>query len=336
MKDLATMLTTDIARILALSLALAACGKSHENRRGPHGEEYTGDAVQTTTPTPSPATPTLPPTPNTGGGTDDPSPPDIPTPPAFDESTLRATSVHYYQWDTRLADLFSPVNATSQLCWPASLASEFEYLRTRIAAPVSQLPEIATGADKTATETRHFTTLCNTDKTAGTTVIQGVKCIDDYLKSAQLTADVEVSGVDAFWGTLGFYPAGTTSTEGPISPARLRAATAADASVLLLIGFYAKDANGAYKRSRGHFVTVGGFDYMNAWAEDRLSLRILNPAETPTGTTPEALFETVELKRLEADVALPKDVGFELMGRGFGDDGAKAFVESTIEFTVRP
>lgn len=259
--------------------------------------------------------------------------PPSPSPSPYDESMSRTVALHYYQWDAKLKDLFSPTTAVSQLCWPAALAAELEFRRTRPYAPFNALPVVSHGETKETDETRYFATLCKTDRAAGTTVIQGVACIDKHLKSAQITPAIQVAGVDAQWQDLNLFPQGVLAERGAVLLERLRKDLTEGRSVMLLIGFYTNDdRTGSLKRERGHFVSVTGFDFDRAWNEERLTLRIMNPAVKPQGTNPEDVYERVEVRRLADSVKAPKDVTFSVHGDGFGDGSRSSLLESAISF----
>lgn len=319
-------LSQRLALLLVLCLSPAACGESKKNDRGRGEREPPTPQAAVPPPSESPKPPPADP--------EDGVPPPVPTPPEFDEEAKRSAGLHYYQWDARLKDLFSPTTAVSQLCWPAALAAEMEWQRTKGDGALKALPELRRGPTKETDETRYFAGLCETDRETGTTVIQGVRCIDKHIKAAELSPSIHVGGIDAEWDRIGFFPDSVESTEGPIRLESLRRDVAAGKSVFLLVGFYSRDRSGALKRERGHFVAVTGFGYKNVWTDERQKLRIMNPAVEPSGSAASDVYEAVELSKTPAGEKVPTGVAYLLIGDGFSDGSLKAYVESSISFSA--
>ena len=321
-------LVVTLRGLLALSILIdiaIGCGPHAKRKQVRVPETGTEPSPQVTSPTP-PDQVALP-VPITAKET-----PDLPI-EEFDESSVRLGGQHYYQWDARLKDLFSPTTSVSQLCWPAALAAEMDYRRSRVASPFNALPEVGSGDHKAPDEIRYFTRLCETDRDIGTTVIQGVRCIDKHLKASGLAPSIKVSGVDAQWQAFGLFPSGVTSSDGSIVPEILRHELQAGTSVLLLIGYYSRNAmSGALKRERGHFVAITGFAYRNEWGDERLDLHLMNPAVAPAGTAANDTYEAVELRKLPASANAPQDVKYELLGKGFGEGSRMALIESAVTF----
>jgi len=259
----------------------------------------------------------------------------------YDEKIDHSIKSLYYQSSPGLKDLFvDPENsATSMLCWPSALAYQAEAMRTRAAAPLSKLvdPSAAplTGAEAAHADIRHFATRCRVDLKAGTTVPQGVSCIDEYLKASGYKPEMAVVGLDAQWGVFGMFPTGTKSERRTATPDDVRAATRNGRGIIALVGFYAFDTTKArFERVKGHFVSMTGFGHRDVWGSDELTLEIVNPgtdyAPNPVGRNS----ERVKMKRFSPDpgVVMPENVAFSLQGPGFDTAPYTSFVESLIIF----
>ncbi len=251
------------------------------------------------------------------------------TPPKFDEQVDHTARLLYFQSELSLTDLFS-ANGSSQLCWPTTLSYVVDYLRTTHRPTFAKLesPDI-----------RAFATLCGTDRTTGTTLPQGVSCIDKLATEAGYPLSLEVTGLDAKWQAFGLFPQKTTVHEQSISPVDLRRALNAEQSVILFVGFYEIDeVHHTWTRIRGHFVAATGFGYQAAWKNDELSVTVVNPGvDYSLRPSPSLPGDVVDLRRItKTDLpALPPDVDFQISGPGFpATKSSIAVVESAIYFSL--
>lgn len=277
-------------------------------------------------------------------------PPVTPPPPPPEEPEGPAMSVNHayasadFQSSSLLKDLFANQDdpLSSQLCMPTTLAYEAEYQRLHRAAPLPQLKDPSAAelpkTEAAAADVRYFTTLCKTNLQVGTTVPQGVACIDAYYKEANLGLDATVIGVDAQWKSYGLYPELTVAEKRAVSVPDIRTALTRDASVIMLVGFYLKNANtGKYDRSKGHFLSVAGYDYDAALGDTEMSLTVVNPAQDYESATDGRVADKLNMKKiLGTDLPnFPEYTGFLLQGTGFEGTSYVTVVESIIVFAPK-
>lgn len=321
--------TWQLSLLLALQASWLACAQPRDTEDRRSSGDQPGEQARTPGTTPGTDTP--------GATTDSPSggqaAKDDVSSVVYDAHASHAVALNFYQAAPALKDLFA-TNGTSQLCFPAALSYSMEYQRSYRQPALSALPDVSESKGASAV-VRHFTTACKTDKSVGTTVLQGVSCIDEHYKAASLTPHIAVSGVDASWGRFGIYPKGVEARTGSITPDGLRKDVDADAGVILLIGFYKYDSETrTYKRERGHFVSLTGYGWDQEWGARELSLQIVNPGVDYSRRGDKDDFDRVRMVKVEKAESrkYPADVDYEVLGKGISDTGLRAFLETAITF----
>ena len=262
---------------------------------------------------------------------------------AYDDQVDHTVDLVYYKGDSRLFDLFSSA-ADSQLCWPAAMSYSMEYLRAYHQPAASNLPVPSPGdeAARSAGDIRYFTGLCKTSLQVGTTVPQAVACLESHMKAGGYTPSVQVTGLDAKWAAGGdYYPASMPVALRPVSTDDVRTDLKADLGVILLIGFYSYDTNtNTWHRTRGHFLTVTGYEYMNSWATNQITLTVVNPATDYVHRMGQPHYDHMHMQRFNPGQAHPGGTGFPenvaYQISDFPGTDLTVLVESAISFTALP
>jgi len=244
----------------------------------------------------------------------------------FDESLNFQPQLNLYNEASQLSDLFG--TRGSQLCAPVSLTHGFTYLRYPLGfsklLPVGDLDNDG-HSDSYRDKMRYFFNTCNTDKEIGTYYSQAIRCMKDYVQASGYKPYVYMIGPHSPEAPEG-YPIETNRHV--LSVNDLRAYVGNRLMVVMGIGWYTYNAaTGVYTREGGHFFNVYGYDYNQAWDQERIVLKVVNSWSNYSDRHPSEYFDNVTMTKLPNDgTTYPQETAYELRGPGF-DFTQRAFVE---------
>ncbi|MEO5667683.1 MAG: hypothetical protein ABIR96_06475 [Bdellovibrionota bacterium] len=244
----------------------------------------------------------------------------------FDETINFQPGLNLYVEAQRLNDIISEKG--SQLCAPIAITHGMTYLR--YAVPFANLKSVGDvdrdgTADTYGDKIRYFYDRCKTDRDGGTHYSDAMMCMREY---------IEESGYNSWAYMMGPHapdaPAGLPieSTRHVVKVDDIRASVGHGFLVLMGIGWYRLDpATNTWNREGGHFFNVYGYDWMNAWGNEKMSLHVVNSWINYEGRARENMFDTISMTRIAGEAGVPAEVGFELKGTGFDFTTHRAFVE---------
>lgn len=244
----------------------------------------------------------------------------------FDETLNFQPGLNLYNEAQTLTDLFGTKG--SQLCAPISITHGMTYLRypagfsrLRSVGDVDQDGVLDSYRDKI----RHFFAVCNTDREIGTRYRQTVACMREYIVESGYKAWVYMIGPHAVEAPEG---SPLESVQHVLQVDDVRATVGRGFLVLMGIGWYKWDAaSETWVREGGHFFNLYGYDWMQAWGNDKMRLHVVNSWVNYDGRATTAMFDTISMTKIPPEKGIPYETAFELKGTGFDFTTHRAFVE---------
>jgi hypothetical protein len=255
--------------------------------------------------------------------------------PGFDHQVYHELETTITQRNPLLKRLFGP-GGDSALCGPTTLANLMPYLRSSHvpAYPGLRLPSGLDAAGM-ARLVREFNNRCYTDPERGTSVADFVDCVGAYFR------DGGYAHPDVVW--IGDSP-GAGARRVPRA-SDVRAYLDAGYAVVVEVNWasFGSDdgattgaAAAPHWRYHGaHYIAVMGYEYDDAWGEQGIRLRIVDPEVDYSRRPSGARWDLARmLTRYSAGGKVyPPGVGYFLTGVGISDDrGHAAVVQSVVAF----
>jgi hypothetical protein len=252
---------------------------------------------------------------------------------SFDESVNFQPGVNLYYDASSLTDLISAHG--TQLCVPISITHGMTYLKYDAGfSSLAPIPDIDNDgqADTYKDKIRYFFKTCQTDINGGTHYHEAQACMQSYIQQSGYKAWSYIVGPHAINA-----PAGSplNSFQHNVRIEDVRAYVGHGLIVLMGVGWYQFNAvSNSYTRIGGHFFNVYGYDYMKAWGESHMTLKVVNSLVNYGDRDRTQMFDSVEMTAVPNDgTHYPTETPFEITGPGFNFT-QKTLVEDI--FVVQP
>jgi hypothetical protein len=236
----------------------------------------------------------------------------------FDESVLFAPNFGLGQNDPTLSDLFGP-SGGSNLCFPTALAQNSIYLYAYATPRLGALRLSGLSSDGHTIDAnaliRQLAAACHTDPANGTSPANAIGCVATLITSSGYSlGDTQLISPFNQDTTLPIASREVTIRD-------IRTALATRTPLLIEVAWFKFDPAGkTWIRKSGHYVTAFGYDYNQAWGEDQIQLKVVNPETHYSNSRQNAIFDTVTVLRAshQPGVTYPEHRPFVLAGAGFG------------------
>ena len=250
----------------------------------------------------------------------------ITDPALFDETVLMAPNFAISQEDPALSELFSPTGA-SNLCVPTAIAQDLIFLSTYAKPSMNQLILSGMAPDRKSIDPnaliRQLASLCKTDAINGTTGYSAIDCVSTILKQSGygLGNTTEIFP--------GFVPDSTRPVQARMVTLKdIRDTLKSGVPALLDVGWYKYDSTTqSWTYTGGHLIGVYGYDYSNAWGENMIQIKMINP-DLDYGTGRGIHYDTVTIERYspQPGVKYPANRPFIFSGTSFGGTVTRGFL----------
>ena len=251
----------------------------------------------------------------------------------FDESVNHAPPFQIYQNDTQLRELL-PAKGGSSLCWPSSVAHRMYYFQKYRHPALSNfsLPTTSGRLDL-AEAVKIFVRLCHTSTSGGTPQSAKIPCIIRYFQE---------NGYHPIAFAVGKSATGVAASTGahnelrPVQISDLRKYIALDYGVILHVGWLKFDPRRkSWVESGSHSLNAYGYDYDKKWGDERIILKVSNPAINYSARAESVFFDAITVSALnrEPGIAYPPMVSLSISGPGFDKPGRLAVINDLFVFS---
>lgn len=225
----------------------------------------------------------------------------------FDESVNFQPGLNLYTEAAQLTDLYGTKG--SQLCAPNSFTHLSYYLRASHPSHFNLAPAPDMDNDGTSDtfkdQIRYFFQLCSTDRENGTYYQKGLECVRTYITN---------SGYTPWAYMIGSHSRDGDGTLTAVTPDILRYYLAGGVGVVMMIGWYKKNAQGAYERTSGHFFNIYGYDYNTAWGTEKITLKAVNSWINYTGRDRTQMYDDITMTKIVTGI---DKIDYKINGPGF-------------------
>ncbi len=239
----------------------------------------------------------------------------------FDESINFQPGLDLYSEAATLTDLYGTKG--SQLCAPNALThltNFLKYAHNPAFEKLLSVPDV--DQDGTANtyrdQIRHFFNICGTDRETGTFYQSALECMKTFIVS---------SGYTPWTYMIGAHSKDGESTLTAVTPDVLRYYLANQVGVVMMIGWYQKNASNEYVRTAGHFFNLYGYDYDKAWGSEKIVLKSVNSWINYQGRARTQMFDDISMEKIETGIP---NIQYEIKGPGFDFTEYKAFVDDIL------